>query len=160
RQLYRAHASPNAFHGDRHEVRARREVIISGGAFNTPQLLMLSGIGPAAHLHKHGIPVRVDLPGVGQNLQDRYEVAVTYRMQRPWRILEGARFERGDRLWQRWHEERSGLYASNGAALAFVRRSASSLPEPDIFCMALPTLFEGYFRNFSRNLQKYQDRLT
>lgn len=160
RHLYKAHASPSEVTGDRHEVRARREVIISGGAFNTPQLLMLSGIGPEAHLRRHGIPVRVDLPGVGQNLQDRYEVAVTYRMQRPWRILEGARFERGDPLWQRWHEERSGLYASNGAALAFARRSVPSLPEPDIFCMALPTLFEGYFRDFSRNLQQAKDRLT
>jgi choline dehydrogenase-like flavoprotein len=141
-------------------VRAREEVILCGGAFNTPQLLMLSGVGPAAHLREHGIPVRVDLPGVGRNLQDRYEVAVTHRMARPWRILEGARFERDDPVWQLWHAERSGLYASNGAALAFVRRSDPSLPDPDIFCMALPTRFEGYFRDFSRYLQTYQDRLT
>jgi choline dehydrogenase len=158
--LYRAHASPSAAAGELREVRARLEVILCGGAFNTPQLLMLSGIGPAPHLREHGIPLRVDLPGVGRNLQDRYEVAVTYRMLRPWQILEGARFERGDPLWQRWHEERAGLYASNGAALAFVRRSDPSLPDPDIFCMALPTRFEGYFRDFSRYLQTYQDRLT
>jgi choline dehydrogenase-like flavoprotein len=159
-QLYKAHAKPATAPGERREVRARREVILCGGAFNTPQLLMLSGIGPAAHLREHGIPVRVDLPGVGRNLQDRYEAAVTYRMRQPWKILAGARFERGDPVWQRWHEERDGLYASNGAALAFVRRSADALPEPDIFCMALPTLFEGYFRGFSANLSKYQDRLT
>jgi choline dehydrogenase len=159
-QLYKAHAVPADSEGKRCEVRARREVILCGGAFNTPQLLMLSGIGPAAHLREHDIPVRVDLPGVGRNLQDRYEVAVTYRMREPWKILKGARFERGDPVWQRWHEEREGLYASNGAALAFVRRSEPALPEPDIFCMSLPTLFEGYFRNFSSNLQKYQDRLT
>jgi choline dehydrogenase-like flavoprotein len=158
--LYRAHPSPSDARGERREVHARVEVILCGGAFNTPQLLMLSGVGPAAHLREHGIPVLVDLPGVGRNLQDRYEVAVTYRMQRPWRILEGARFERGDPLWQLWNAERSGLYASNGAALAFVRRSDPSLSEPDIFCMALPTRFEGYFRNFSRYLQTYQDRLT
>src|ERR1700730_15543766 len=158
--LYRAHPVPSDAAGERREVRARLEVILCGGAFNTPQLLMLSGVGPAAHLREHGIPVRVDLPGVGRNLQDRYEVAVTHRMQRPWRILEGARFERGDPLWQLWHAERSGLYASNGAALAFVRRSDPSLSDPDIFCMALPTRFEGYFRNFSRYLQTYQDRLT
>lgn len=51
-------------------VRANGEVVLAGGAINSPQLLMLSGIGPAAHLREHGIDVRVDLPGVGQNLQD------------------------------------------------------------------------------------------
>ena len=101
-RLYGAAAAPSSAPGIRREVRARREVILCGGAFNTPQLLMLSGIGPAAHLRDFGIPVRVDLPGVGRNLQDRYEVAVTHRMRRPWALLEGARFERGDPLWRRW----------------------------------------------------------
>jgi choline dehydrogenase-like flavoprotein len=56
--------------GVHHEVRARKEVILSGGAFGTPQLLMLSGIGPALHLQDMGIAVVHELPGVGQNLQD------------------------------------------------------------------------------------------
>lgn len=64
----------------RRSVYAKREVILAGGAYNTPQLLMLSGIGPAAALKKHGIVVRADLPGVGQNLQDRYEVGVVFEM--------------------------------------------------------------------------------
>lgn len=159
-RLYRAHASPSTTPGERRQVRASQEVILCGGAFNTPQLLMLSGIGPADHLSSRGIPVRVNLPGVGRNLQDRYEVAVTYRMRRPWQILAGARFERGDPLWQRWHEEREGLYASNGAALAFVRRSDPSVADPDIFSMALPTRFEGYFRNFSNLIRDSHDRMT
>jgi choline dehydrogenase len=160
RNLYRAHAQPSEASGERRVVRANREVVLCGGAFNTPQLLMLSGIGPAAELQRHGIAVRVDLPGVGRNLQDRYEVAVTYRMSKPWQILEGARFERGDPVWHRWNSEREGLYASNGAALAFVRRSHPHLPEPDIFCMSLPTRFEGYFRGFSRYIRDSADRLT
>jgi len=159
-RLYRAHANPSGTPGELCEVRARREVILSGGAFNTPQLLMLSGIGPADELRRHGIAVRVDLPGVGRNLQDRYEVAVTYRMREPWKILEGARFERGDPVWKQWHGRQEGLYSSNGAALAFVRRSAPELPDPDIFCMALPTKFDGYYPGFSANLRKYNDRLT
>ena len=159
-RLYRAHANPSSTAGERCVVRARREVILCGGAFNTPQLLMLSGIGPAEQLRRHGIQVRVDLPGVGRNLQDRYEVAVTYRMREPWKLLEGARFERGDPVWQAWHERREGLYSSNGAALAFVRKSALDLPDPDIFCMALPTQFDGYYPGFSTNLRKYRDRLT
>ncbi len=63
-------------------------MILAGGAFNTPQLLMLSGIGPRAELERHGIPVRVDLGGVGRNLQDRYEVGVVHRMDfEHWRVL-------------------------------------------------------------------------
>jgi choline dehydrogenase-like flavoprotein len=81
-------------------------------------------------------------------------------MRERWKILEGARFERGDPVWQRWHQQQEGLYASNGAALAFVRRSDPEVPDPDIFCMALPTQFDGYYPGFSANLKKYDDRLT
>ena len=86
-RLYRAHRQPSAGDGERDRRYAAREVILAGGAFNTPQLLMLSGIGPRAALEAHGIPVRVDLPGVGKNLQDRYEVAVVNRMSFPaWNV--------------------------------------------------------------------------
>lgn len=161
--LYRAHAQPSDAAGEPRHVRARREVILCGGAFNTPQLLMLSGIGPAAALRGFGIPVRVDLPGVGRNLQDRYEVAVTHRMKAPWEVLEGARFDRDDTLWRHWHEGRSGMYASNGAALGVVQRSTSAhLPgrEPDLFCMALLARFEGYFPGFSAWIRDQPDQLT
>jgi choline dehydrogenase len=60
-------------------ARARREVIVSAGVVESPQLLMLSGIGPAEHLRRHGIPVKVDLPGVGQNLYDHLSVTLTYK---------------------------------------------------------------------------------
>lgn len=159
-RLYRAHDTPSTAPGERLRVSARREVIVSGGTFNTPQLLMLSGIGPADHLRRHGIPVRVDLAGVGRNLQDRYEVAVTHRMRRPWRSLDGARFERGDPVWQCWSRSRSGMYTTSGAAVAFVRRSRPELPEPDIFCMALPARFEGYARGFSELIRAHVDQLT
>jgi choline dehydrogenase-like flavoprotein len=159
-RLYRAHANTSALPGEQCEVRARREVILCGGAFNTPQLLMLSGIGPGADLRAHGIATRVDLPGVGRNLQDRYEVAVTYRMLRPWDALAGARFETGDPLWQRWNAGGAGLYGSNGAALAVVRRSQDSAAEPDVLCMALLARFEGYFPGFSNWIRQHPDYLT
>ena len=77
----------------REQVRAQREVILAAGAFNTPQLLQLSGIGPRADLERLGIPVLVDLPGVGRNLQDRYEVGVVSESKRDFSLLEGATFD-------------------------------------------------------------------
>ncbi|MFH5228267.1 GMC family oxidoreductase [Antrihabitans spumae] len=64
-------------------VSARREVVVTAGAIDTPKLLMLSGIGPAAHLREHGITVRVDSPGVGENLDDHVEGLVFYEASRP-----------------------------------------------------------------------------
>jgi choline dehydrogenase len=64
--------------GTTHQANANNEIILSAGAFNSPQLLMLSGIGPAEHLREHGIDVRVDLPGVGRNLQDHLKIGVVY----------------------------------------------------------------------------------
>ena len=69
--------------GQVHEVRARREVILSAGAINSPQLLMLSGVGPAAHLQQQGIPVVVDRAAVGQNLQDHLCIDHLYRSRVP-----------------------------------------------------------------------------
>ena len=160
RRLYRAHAHASDGPGQPKRVMAKREVILCGGAFNTPQLLMLSGIGPADELRTHGIDVKVDLPGVGRNLQDRYEVAVTHRMRSPWKVLDGARFEVGDALWRQWHTARQGMYTSNGAAVALIRRSKRAGEEPDIFCMALLARFEGYFPGYSNLLHGTPDHLT
>jgi choline dehydrogenase len=67
--------------GETHQVDADNEIILSAGAFNSPQLLMLSGIGPAEHLREHGIDVHVDLPGVGRNLQDHLKIGVVYEQK-------------------------------------------------------------------------------
>jgi choline dehydrogenase len=69
--------------GQRHEVRCTREVILSAGAFDSPKLLMLSGIGPADELRQRGIDVVADLPGVGQNLQDHLLMPVIFKCKRP-----------------------------------------------------------------------------
>ena len=64
-------------------VRARREVIVAASSINSPKLLMLSGIGPAAHLAEHGIAVVADRPGVGQNLQDHLELYIQQACTQP-----------------------------------------------------------------------------
>ena len=160
-QLYRADRYPAAGEAERCVVRAGKEVILSGGVFNTPQLLMLSGIGPRAVLQQHGIPVRVDLGGVGRNLQDRYEVGVVNRMNfDAWASLEGAKFARGDPLYQTWARGRGGMYASNGAALAIATRSDAAKALPDLFCMALLAPFEGYYPGYSRAIAERHNYLT
>ncbi len=143
-QLYRASAKPSSQVGEQHELRASREVILAGGAFNTPQLLMLSGIGPRQELERHGIEVKVDLPGVGKNLQDRYEAGVVNRMNfDEWAVFRGARFAPDDPQFQQWQNRRSGPYITNGSVLAMFKRSAPERPLPDLFCMALLGKFDG-----------------
>lgn len=161
KRLYRAHKDPNRSPGDTREVRVSREVILAGGAYNTPQLLMLSGVGPRAELDKHGIPVRVELDGVGTNLQDRYEVGVVNRMNFPhWGVLEGAKFAAGDPQYQQWAKERKGVYTTNGAVLAVIKRSLQERPLPDLFVFALLGLFRGYFPTYSALFAENLNYLT
>jgi choline dehydrogenase-like flavoprotein len=149
-RLYGASADAQAPTGPEREVRASREVILAGGAFNTPQLLMLSGIGPRDTLTQFGIPVRVELNGVGRNLQDRYEVSVMNRMAfDSWSVFEGAEFTRRDSQYIEWRDHRRGVYATNGALLATVLRSNLNQAVPDLFCYALLGHFTGYFPTYS-----------
>ena len=140
-------------------VLARKEVILSGGAFNTPQLLKLSGIGPALELSKHSVPLIHPLPGVGTNLQDRYEIPVTVNHAKPFRLLNGCTFDAKphDACYAQWASNRpSGLlrsllprrgpYATNGLAAAMVVRSeAASTPDTDLFIFGGPINFVGYY---------------
>ena len=129
---------------------AAREVILAGGAFSTPQLLQVSGIGDPHLLQKLGVPLHTDLPEVGRNLQDRYEIAVVHRMIRPWRSLAGARFAIDDPLFSRWRRHR-GMYTSNGTAVAALRRSSRARREdPDLVVMGLLGRFSGYRVGYAR----------
>jgi choline dehydrogenase len=157
--LFRASATPGSGCGEPGRILAAREVILSGGAFNSPQLLMLSGIGPS-ELTTHGIEHRIDVPGVGRNLQDRYEIPVVNKLRQPWQSLSGARFAPGDPPYQEWAKRREGMYISNGAALAVSFPSTSGRNPPDLFCMALLAKFEGYFPGYSRVVAEHHDYLT
>jgi choline dehydrogenase-like flavoprotein len=116
------------------EVRARREVILSGGAFGSPQILMLSGIGPAEHLRAHGITVRHVLPGVGQNLQDHVTTVLIYRTDQQKETLgfslRGALamlksvFE--------WRKQRTGWITTNVAESQAFLKTTPDTQTPDI----------------------------
>ncbi|MFQ5784232.1 MAG: GMC family oxidoreductase [Alphaproteobacteria bacterium] len=81
--------------GEARAARAGREIIVSGGTINTPQLLQLSGIGPSALLSEHGVEVVCDLPGVGANLQDHLQAKAIYRCTRPITVNDDLRTWRG-----------------------------------------------------------------
>lgn len=160
RKLYRAHWDPAAEAGDKQEAHCTGEVILAGGAFNTPQLLMLSGIGPREELERHGIEVRVALDGVGRNLQDRYEVGVVNRMSFDhWEVLEDAKFAAGDPQYAEWVKGQ-GVYTTNGAVLAVIKRSLAERPLPDLFVFALLGLFRGYFPSYSALFAQNLNYLT
>ena len=120
---------------------ARREVILSAGAINTPQVLMLSGVGPAAHLASHGIPVTADLPGVGQGLQDHLATHVKYRSTKPWSMLRYLNPFRGALAMGQYLVTRSGPLADPGMSVATFVRSAPALEEPDIKMLLVSALF-------------------
>ena len=151
---------------DRRRVFVRREVIVSAGAFNTPQLLKLSGVGPRAELEKHGIPVVVDLPGVGENLQDRYEVGIVGEMDFDFSLFRGATFavpgenETPDPYFAEWKSKGTGVYTTNGAVVGIVKRSHPDRDEPDLFIFGLPSNFRGYFPGYADELEKQRDNFT
>jgi choline dehydrogenase len=116
------------------QVRARREVLLSGGAYGSPQLLMLSGIGPAAHLRQHGIRVVHDLPGVGQNLHDHVTAVLIYRTQRKEATfgISWSGLAKIVRSIFEWRKQRKGIITSNVAesqAFLFTDKTEKS---PDI----------------------------
>ncbi len=123
--------------GAQQQARARREVILSGGVVNSPQLLMLSGIGPADHLKTHGIAVIADLPGVGQNLQDHMFLPVAYTCRRPV-SLDHAETLPNLLRYLLFH---SGPLASNvGEAGAFLD-TRPALPAPDLQLIFGPAFY-------------------
>lgn len=149
----------------RHRVLAKRGVILCAGAFNTPQLLKLSGIGPKGELQRHGIPVKVDLPGVGENLQDRYEISVIVKLKEQLALLKGTPFrapkegDEPDPQFLRWLQGK-GPYTSNGAVFALVKRSAKERVEPDLFIFGLLGFFKGYFPGYSNLIARNTNFFT
>lgn len=145
--------------GGRDRRAEAREIVLAGGAFLSPQLLMLSGIGDRDHLAEHGIELAQHLPGVGGNLQDRYEVGVVTRIKEPWAALRGVSYARGDKGFRLWDRFGWGSYKSNGVLFAAELKSRADLVEPDLFCFALLADFRGYHEGYSQRVLKL-DYLT
>jgi choline dehydrogenase len=159
RNLYRAAPNPSDEKGELRQVFARREVILAAGAFNTPQILMLSGVGPPKQLSDIGVAVRVPLEGVGRNLQDRYEVGVIHKSNSQWECLKSVQFTVDDRVYAAWRRGK-GMYISNGAAVAFSLSSSVAGAKPDLFVMALLTRFGGYYTGYSNVIRESRKDLT
>ncbi|RVD88851.1 uncharacterized protein DFL_003022 [Arthrobotrys flagrans] len=160
--LYRADPrSGAAAAGTPGTVTATREVILSAGVFNTPQLLKLSGVGPVAELQSFGIPVVANLPGVGTNLQDRYEVGVTSTVPSDFNLLKGCTFGQGnDPCLKSWSAGETSPYESNGFASAVIKKTAYSTGDPDIFMFSGPVLFTGYYPNYAIDAVKDKKHWT
>ncbi|MEM8655660.1 MAG: choline dehydrogenase [Pseudomonadota bacterium] len=119
-------------------VRARQEVVLAASSINSPKILMLSGIGPGAHLAEHGIDVVADRPGVGANLQDHLELYIQMASRQPitlykhWNLLSKAM------IGAQWLVTGTGLGASNQFESAAFIRSRAGIPYPDIQYHFLP----------------------
>ncbi len=114
-------------------IAARRAVILSAGAFQSPQLLLLSGIGPGEELTKHGIAVAHDLPGVGRNLQDHVDFTLLYRAKSPhlFGFTPGGLTKLPQAI-RSWRRERRGLFTTNFAEAGGFLKTDPAVPRPDI----------------------------
>ncbi|SDO41017.1 GMC family oxidoreductase [Pseudomonas jinjuensis] len=119
--------------GQRMELKARREVLLSAGAFGSPQLLMLSGIGAESEIRPHGIAMRHELPGVGQNLQDHPDLVLCYKSHDTslLGISPTGTVNMGKGLAE-YMRHRTGPLASNCAESGAFLRTDTSLSRPDI----------------------------
>ena len=119
--------------GQRVAAHARGEIILSGGAINSPQLLQLSGLGPAGHLRDIGVEVVADMPDVGRNLQDHFNIRMVYRCNRPITLNDAVRHPiRGVREVANFALRRRGFFAMGASVAAGFFKTDLALATPDI----------------------------
>lgn len=128
--------------GTDQQARAAREVILSAGAVASPQILMLSGIGPADHLEEVGIACRVDLPGVGQNLQNHPLIYQKFSIDKPVALNSYMRPDKMIAVGARWMMTRGGLGATNTFETLALVRSDPSVPHADVLMHFVPVLMD------------------
>ncbi|EFO85674.1 hypothetical protein CRE_01528 [Caenorhabditis remanei] len=126
----------------REKIYCQGDVILAGGAINTPQILMLSGVGPAEHLRSHEIPLVADLPGVGQNLQDHLEIYVQQESLKPVTLYNKSSWKFPHNMVKigvEWFTNRTGLGASSHLETGGFARSDENVSHPDIQFHFLPS---------------------
>jgi len=138
--------------GETLTAEADREVILSGGVINSPQLLMLSGIGDPAHLSAQGIAVKTALPGVGKNLQDHISAAISYQRKEPGPFHHAMRFDRIVPALLRAYLQGDGPATELPTGrLAFLKsRPDAVLPDVELIFNAAPMTARPYFAPFRR----------
>jgi choline dehydrogenase len=122
-------------------------------------------VGPREELTTLGIDVRVDLPGVGENLQDRYEVGVVYEMKSDFTLLEDCAFksprpgQEPDPCFEEW-KSGGGVYTTNAVVLGIIEKSRKGREDPDLFIFGLPGYFRGYYPRYSEEVGREKNRFT
>ena len=141
--------------GQLHQVRAEREVILSGGSYNSPQLLMLSGIGPGDELTEHGIKPVVELPGVGKNLSEHPCVMLQFAARKPVTFLRELRLDRAALSAAQWAVFGTGPFATQINSCNVVIRTEPRLAQPDIQIMCNPVRMDAalWFPGVTRQLE-------
>ncbi len=124
--------------GKLRQWRAEREVVLSAGSFNTPQILMLSGIGPAEHLREMGVETVHDLPAVGENLSEHPNFILTFAARRPVGLTRHLRYDRAAVGGAKWLLSRRGVFASNGGAANVFMRTEPGADRPDVGLICMP----------------------
>ncbi len=126
------------------DISAMQEVILCAGATNTPQLLMLSGIGEVEHLEANGIVAKHDLPGVGQNLQDHLEIHLHYRSPAHAALNRQMRPHKLFKNLSQWLLFKTGPATSNGCTVGAFLKTAPEVAHPDVQIHFFPIYLEGW----------------
>jgi len=150
--LYSADTRSGSTTGVPGSSNATVEVVISAGVFNTPQLLKLSGIGPAAELKSFGIPVISNVPGVGTNLGDHYEISTIVKSNTPFKLLGNCTFlsTAVDPCYNQWAANGAdrGAYGTNLIEATVMKSSSVATGNRDQFLFGAPVSFRGYYKGY------------
>ena len=131
-------------------IKVNREVIVSGGTFNSPQILKLSGIGDPDELEKLGIKVTVRRPGVGTGMMDRYEMGVVTQLRAANTLFNQCQLGSPTDSCFAQFLQGQGPYTTNLTALTSIRRSDPSRPDRDLLIVLATGPFHGYFRGWQQ----------